>query len=129
MIRSIFISITLATGASVASAGGFTGPSGQQMYRAKCSYSPDGCYNEAANTCRGKYQIVDSESHAGGLFADIMPGPVTYYSITYACGQSNGRMADFPFRGGTWSPPSPPQNRRTNCTSTRNGDTIYTSCY
>jgi hypothetical protein len=46
----------------------------------------------------GSYQIVESESHAGGLFADIFPGPVTWYAC-YTCGPSDGYLADFPFRG------------------------------
>jgi hypothetical protein len=50
------------------------GPSGkplQPAHRAKCSQSPTGCYEQATRDCRGgSYQILDSESHAGGLFAD-----------------------------------------------------------
>jgi hypothetical protein len=29
-----------------------------------------------------------------------MPGPVTWYSMTYQCGPSDGKMPAFAFRGG-----------------------------
>jgi hypothetical protein len=86
------------------------GPSGkplQPTHRAKCSQSPTGCYEQATRDCRGgSYQILDSESHAGGLIADIIPGPVTWYTMSYACGPSDGRLAAFPFRGTRYKPPS-----------------------
>ena len=86
------------------------GPSGkplQPAHRAKCSQSPTGCYEQATKDCRGgSYQIVDSESHAGGLFADIIPGPVTWYVMSYTCGASDGRLAAFPFKGDRYKPPS-----------------------
>jgi hypothetical protein len=45
--------------------------------------SPTGCYEQATRDCKGgSYQIVESESHAGGLFADILPGPVTWYAMS-----------------------------------------------
>jgi hypothetical protein len=83
------------------------GPSGKPLsiHRAKCSQSPTGCYQQATRDCRGgSYQILDSESHAGGLLADILPGPVTWYAMSYTCGVSDGRLADFPFRGPRFSP-------------------------
>jgi hypothetical protein len=79
------------------------GPSGKPLqgaHSAKCSRSPTGCYEQATRDCKGgSYQIVESESHAGGLFADILPGPVTWYTMSYNCGPSDGRLAEFPFRG------------------------------
>src|SRR5262249_40916894 len=80
-----------------------------------CHCSPPGCQRHTSSRttsmgvdhCRGgSYQILDSESHAGGLLADIIPGPVTWYTMSYACGPSNGRLADFPFRGPHYKPPS-----------------------
>jgi hypothetical protein len=85
------------------------GPSGKPLkpsYRAKCK-STDDCYAQATRACGGRsYQILDSESHAGGLLADILPGPVTWYSMSYMCGPSDGRLADFPFTGPRYNPPS-----------------------
>jgi hypothetical protein len=77
----------------------FVGPSGQQIHSAKCSQAPESCYAQAAKTCEGPYQVMDSESHAGGLLADILPGPVTWYGLTYSCGKSDGRLASFNFKG------------------------------
>ena len=48
---------------------------------------------KALPLCRGgSYQILDSESHAGGLLIDAIPGPVTWYTMTYTCGPSDGRL-------------------------------------
>ena len=64
-----------------ASAQTIVGPSGKPLIPAnalvaKCRQSPTGCYEQATRDCRGRsYQILDSESHAGGLFADLWPGP------------------------------------------------------
>src|SRR5256886_2694178 len=86
------------------------GPSGKPFkpaHRAKCSQSTEGCYAQATRDCGGgSYQIVDSDSHAGGPFADIFPGPVTWYAMSYTCGPSDGQLADFPFRGPRFKPPS-----------------------
>ena len=75
------------------------GPSGQQMAVAKCSQSPAGCYQQATQTCQGSYQVTDSYRRMGGLAADLIPGPVTWYYMTYQCGPSDGRTPTFPFRG------------------------------
>jgi|ERR1700730_7971906 len=77
----------------------FTGPSGAVANTAKCSHSSDACFQKASQTCGGPYLVLDSESHAGGALADVMPGPVTWYGMTYQCGPSDGKMPAFPFRG------------------------------
>ena len=51
----------------------FVGPSGSQVHSAKCSVSPNGCYQEASKICHGPYQVLDSDSRAGGVVADIFP--------------------------------------------------------
>jgi len=79
----------------------FASPSGAVVNRAKCSQSSDSCFQKAAATCGGPYQVVDSESHAGRLLEDAMPGPVTWYTMTYQCGPSDGKMQAFAFRGGS----------------------------
>lgn len=137
MLRFAATLLALLASYVVASAETFIGPSGKPVQQTKCSHSPKGCYNEAHNTCRGPYQIIDSESHAGGLFADILPGPVTWYSFTYICGKSDGRMASFPLRGAAPRMPSvqfhapaiaQPQPM-TRCSSNRVGDTVWTNCF
>src|SRR5215467_13565330 len=85
-----FVAATLFSGCC--SAQTIVGPSGKPIHRAKCSQSPMGCYEQATRDCRGgSYQILDSESHAGGLLADMLPGPVTWYTMTYVCGAPDGK--------------------------------------
>lgn len=81
------------------------GPSGKPLNIAKCNRDSMKCLSEAGRKCGGPYQVIDSESHAGGLFADILPGPVTWYSMVYRCGRSDGRMPRFPHRGPDYQPP------------------------
>src|SRR6516225_1496402 len=67
---------------------------------AKCRQSPTDCYEQATRDCKGgSYQIVDSDSHAGGMLADLWPGQFIWYEMSYACGPSDGRLPDFSFRG------------------------------
>jgi hypothetical protein len=68
---------------------------------AKCRQSPTECYEQAARDCRGgPYQVLDSDSHAGGLLTDdLWAGPFIWYGMSYACGPSDGGLADFSFRG------------------------------
>jgi hypothetical protein len=84
----------------------FNGPSGTPVNTAKCSYSSTGCLKQAADMCRGPYQVLDSDSHSGGLVADVLPGPVTWYSLTYQCGPSDGKLPAFAFRGQQYIPPT-----------------------
>lgn len=96
-------------GASLPSSGGavqLPGAAGPQR-SVKCQRSPDACLAEARNTC-GNYAVIDSRSYAGGLLSDALPGPVTWYELTYQCGPSNGRQATFPFRGPAVGIPSLP---------------------
>src|SRR5262245_21863281 len=89
-----FVAATLFSGCC--SAQTIVGPSGKPLgpiHRAKCSQSPACCYEQATSDCRGgSYQIRHSESHAGGLLADIIPGPVTWYTMSYVCGPSDGKI-------------------------------------
>jgi len=66
----------------------FNGPTGAALNTAKCSQSSVGCLQKASQICGGQYSVVDSESHSGGLVADLLPGPVTWYAMTYQCGPS-----------------------------------------
>ena len=110
----------------------FVGPSGSQVHSAKCNASPQGCYREASKTCQGSYQVLDSESHAGGLLADILPGPVTWYGMTYSCGPSDGRLPSFAFKRQQYSPSAVPQFRpsappvTTNCQQYGNSESCQT---
>jgi hypothetical protein len=93
----------------------FVGPTGSLTHSAKCSHSPEACFKSASSNCRGPYTVVDSNSNAGGLVADILPGPVTWYNMTYICGASNGQHPTFPFRGQQYTPPTYTPPTMTNC--------------
>jgi hypothetical protein len=79
-------------------------PGGGQVQVTKCKDQGE-CYDQAAATCGGgSFQVVDSDSHAGGLLADWLVGPVTWYKLAYTCGRSDGRMAAFAWRGPQYEP-------------------------
>ena len=114
-----------------------TGPSGKELHTTKCNQSAQSCMEAAAKTCKGPYQVIDSYSKAGGLVADVIPGPVTWYYMSYQCGPTDGNLPTFPFRGPdhvqpqVFVPqPQQTQVRRvgtTNCT--RMGDYINCTSY
>jgi hypothetical protein len=98
MIVAVAMAVLALTGQAL-SGERIKGPSGQILNISKCVQSTTKCFAEAGNVCGGPYQIMDSESHAGGILADIFPGPVTWYSMTFVCGRSDGRLPQFGFRG------------------------------
>lgn len=84
--------------------------------------------------------MVSSHSNAGGTLADIIPGPVTWYNMTYTCGPSDGQMPEFAFKGARYTPapvimpaPQQPQQiqrpRSTTTTCNRNGDNVNCTTY
>ncbi len=94
---------------------------------------------DAASMCGGSYQVIGSESHSGGLLADALPGPVTWYSLYYQCGPSDGAIPEFPFHGPTFSDAMSAHMNRTaqteaaqqarsprNLTCTQQG--VFTNC-
>lgn len=106
MKRAILLTAFSAVLSGCVASGGETvpGPSGKAMQEAKCNGSPNGCFKKANAVCKGPYQVIDSSSNAGGLVADILPGPVTWYRMTFQCGKSDGRMPTFAFRGQQYTP-------------------------
>ena len=83
------------------------GPSGAAVEVAKCSQSSTACMQKATQTCGGPYLVLDSESHAGDMLTDARgPGPFTWYSMTYQCGRSDGKMPTFAFRGPQYVEPA-----------------------
>ena len=83
------------------------GPDGRPIHETICQGSSSSCYQEARATCKGNYQVLDSYSKAGNLFTDAIPGPFTWFHMSYACGASDGKIARFNHQGGTWHPPRP----------------------
>jgi len=102
-------------------------PDGRAMKNVKCNIDAQKCLTLASDSCKdqgGTYQVVRSHSNSGGTVADIMPGPVTWYNMTYMCGASDGRMPDFVFQGPQFNPSAleayqPTQSRRlrTSCST------------
>ncbi len=111
MNRLVFLSFLLLAGCNT-SGESIRGPSGATIEQAKCSGSPTACLRQASKTCNGPYQVMDSSSNAGGLVADVLPGPVTWYKMSYQCGTSDGKMPTFDFRGPEFRMPQP---RTTQC--------------
>ena len=142
MLRCLLLGIAAMSlsGCMETAGSSFNGPSGAAVNTAKCSQSSTGCFQKASQTCGGPYLVLDSESHAGGLLADAMVGPVTWYTMTYQCGPSDGKMPTFAFRGqqfvdspavvvntapgGNGNGPPPP----ITCTSRRVGGSVQTTC-
>ena len=133
----LLLQIALLSGCATTSVSQFRAPDGTAINTVKCASDPAKCFAVAGQSCpgNGTYRVVSSDSHAGGLVADVLPGPVTWYAMTYACGPSDGRMPDFKFVGQQYTPPPPPPNpivikqqpTTTNCTKV--GDTMNCRSY
>jgi hypothetical protein len=80
------------------------GPDGSEIFSTKCKSDTAECFSTAGKTCDGSYKVLSSESHAGGVLADLLPGPVTWYGMTYVCGEVSDVLPDFPFRGPEYKP-------------------------
>lgn len=80
-------------------------PSGITVDYVKCSRNSNRCLNAAAKHCKGSYQVIGSESHPGTIVSDVFAGSVTWYSMTFLCGVSDGALPGFPYQR-TAEPPS-----------------------
>lgn len=96
------------------------GPTGASFHTAKCVSSPEGCFAKANEICKGPYMVVDSYSKAGGTLADVIPGPIPWYYMSFQCGKSDGAMPQFPHRGPTY-------RNASTASCTRIGNTV--NCY
>ena len=83
MLRCLLLCVAAfsLSGCDLTSGNSYASPSGATFNTAKCSHTSDACFQKAAATCGGPYQVIDSESHPGGTLADVLPGPVTWYGI------------------------------------------------
>lgn len=136
MLRNLLKALPIIALTACAESGtSMTTPDGKKVNLAKCTRDSSACIEKAASICGGPYQVIDSYSKSGGLVADIMPGPVTWYYLSYRCGTSDGKLPQFPFRGQEYRPApvvmAPAQSYRqpVNCTSSRLGNTVNTTCY
>lgn len=78
-----------------------TSPSGEKIYETKCKADPHDCGSTAREQCDGGFEATSSESHAGGIAADALPGPMTWFSMTFRCGGSS-ELPTFPARGANY---------------------------
>ena len=93
-------------------------PDGRALKNVKCNADAQKCLSLATEVCKeagGTYQVVRSHSNAGGTAADILPGPVTWYNMTFACGPSDGQLPAFEFQGPRYTPDQGPTY--TSCSS------------
>ena len=110
MVKIILIyALMMLFGCASTSLKEYKSPDGLSIKSVKCKSEKTKCFEQATQSCpgEGSYRILASESHAGGLVADIMPGPVTWYSMTFECGPSDGKMPDFKFTGERYTPSTP----------------------
>jgi hypothetical protein len=93
---AIVLIATLIAIAPAISAQTITGPSGETLTVVKCNGDAGKCLNDASRVCNGSYQVRASESHEGGLLADLIPAGVPWYSLAFTCGPSDGTYPEFP---------------------------------
>lgn len=108
-IQLTLLALVSLTGCGTLAVSEYQAPDGSRIKTAKCTSEPQRCFTSASQSCPdgGSYRVISSESHAGGLLADIFPGPVTWYGMTYSCGSPDGKMPDFKFQGQQYRPPQP----------------------
>ena len=131
------VALGLIGGCATTGVSEFKAPDGSTVKSVKCVSNPQRCFVAASQSCpdNGTYRVVASESHAGGILADLIPGPATWYGMTYACGASDGRTPDFKFQGSTYvAPPvvvQQPATRPRPTTTTCNtfGGTVTCNTY
>lgn len=137
MLKKIALIVTCIATASCESSdvGTYPGPSGETLVTVRCKSETAQCFAKATEACGGKYVVVDSYSNSGGLLADAIPGPITWYTMTAQCGVSDGKIPTFPFRSTRSAEPmsSMPQATATSqpihCTSNTLGGYTNTTCY
>ena len=131
------VSLAALAGCSTPAVTEFASPDGSKIKTVKCVSDAQKCFASAAQSCPGEgtYRVVSSESHAGGIFADVLPGPVTWYGMTYACGPSDGKMPEFRLQGQQYTPPAytppapAPARRATTTTCNRMGTGVTCNSY
>ena len=101
------IALLALTGCAATSVNDMRAPDGSALKNVKCNMDSQKCFVTASASCKetdGLYRVVASHSNAGGTLADIFPGPVTWYNMTYTCGPSDGKMPEFAFKGSQYTP-------------------------
>ena len=81
----LLLSLLLVVGCVSSSGSAFVSPEGESIYYTKCNVSEEGCLKDIAENCPSGYNTINTETHMGGILADLIPGPVRWWSITYSC--------------------------------------------
>jgi hypothetical protein len=106
----------------------YMGPTGESASTIRCTKDTAPCFEKASEVCNGgSYRVTNSYRNAGGLFADALPGPVTWYTMHIVCGPSDGKMPDFPLRGQEPTMPESPPVHKTTCSEI--GNTVNCTTY
>jgi hypothetical protein len=74
----LFASMALLAGCNIGpQVKSYTGPTGEKVSTVRCTRETSPCFEKASEACNGKsYRVTNSYRNAGGLFADVLPGPV-----------------------------------------------------
>ena len=136
-LNLLILTLAILTGCANTTTSELRGPDGSSMKNVKCNIDSQKCFVSASESCKatnGTYQVITSHSNAGGTMADIVPGPVTWFNMTYVCGPSDGKMPDFAFRGSEYSAPAvivnqPQQQRRATTNCSKLGNNINCTTY
>jgi hypothetical protein len=113
----LFASIALLTGCNAGpQIKSDTGPTGEKVSTVRCTRETSPCFEKASEVCNGgSYRVTNSYRNAGGLFADVLPGPVTWYTMSIICGPPDGLTPEFPLRGSEPAIPTMPSVQKTQC--------------
>jgi hypothetical protein len=63
-----------------------TTASGAQGVKIKCKGDRANCLADAGDACPNGFHIVSEDSHSGGALADVLPGPVPWWTMIIQCG-------------------------------------------
>lgn len=125
LVFSTCLLIGCSVGPSVKS---YTGPTGEKMSTVRCTKETSSCFEKSSEVCGGgTYRVANSYRNAGGIFADVLPGPVTWYTMNIICGPSDGVMPEFRLRGS--EPAMPPASPVVKTQCTKYGNTMDCTTY
>jgi hypothetical protein len=82
--------------------------SANEVHDVKCKVTSKKCVDRARGVCGGHFNVLHSESHAGGLLGDKTPGPIRWYTLVYECPNSKYGDPEFSYHG-SYSDPEPEQ--------------------
>lgn len=87
-----------------------TAPDGKPALKVKCKGDRADCLEMAGVSCgTSGYHILSEDAHSGGLAADLLPGPVPWWTMVVKCGKAPAEhVAPAPKAPVTTVLPAPP---------------------